>query len=161
MTNSTEIAYFLGIQVRWNQRLKKIHLSLEKYLNDILAYFMMDSCHLVTTPFLVVLKLNKSMAPIIVEDIIATKDIPYKNVVGSLMLVMVCTFLDMVDLVFHIFQFMNNPRKGALDYYKKAFMVIRVMCLPWNYLFTFIIQQCLLLVGVIFIGLLMSIIAGP
>jgi hypothetical protein len=84
---------------------------------------MMDFHHLVTTPFLVVLKLSKSMAPIIVENVIAIKDIPYKNVVGSLMHVMVCTCLDLVDFVFHIFQFMNNPRKGALDYYKKGFMV--------------------------------------
>jgi hypothetical protein len=123
MIDSREIAYCLGIQVRWNQRLKKIHLSLEKYLNDILAYFMMDSCHRVTTPFLIVLKHNKSMAPIIVEDVIAMKDIPYKNVVGSLMHVMVCTCLDFVDFVFHISQFMNNPRKGALDYYKKGLMI--------------------------------------
>ncbi len=123
MTNSGEIAYCFGIQVRWNQRLKKIHLSLDKYLNDILAYFMMDSCHLVTTPFFVVFKLNKTMAPIIVEDVIAMKDIPYKNVVGSLMHAMICTCLDLVDFVFHIFQFMNNPRKKTLDYYRKGFMV--------------------------------------
>ncbi len=123
MTDNREIAYCLGIQVRWNQRLKKIHLSLEKYLNDILAYFMMDSCHLVTTPFFIVFKLKKTMALIIVEDVIAMKDIPYKNVVGILMHAIVCTCLDLVDLVFHIFQFMNNLRKKALDYYKKGFMV--------------------------------------
>jgi hypothetical protein len=121
MINSREFFYCLGIKVRWNQRLKKIHLSLEKYLNDILAYFRMDSCHLITTPFLVVVKLNKSVTPIIVEDVIAMNNIPYKNVVGSLMHAMVCTCFDLVDLVFHISQFMNNPRKGPLDYYKKRF----------------------------------------
>jgi hypothetical protein len=31
------------------------------------------------------------MSPIIAENVIAMKDIPYKSVVGSLMHVMVCT----------------------------------------------------------------------
>jgi hypothetical protein len=79
------------------------------------------------------------VAPIIVEDVIAMKDIPYKNVVGSLMHAMVCTCFDLVDLVFHISQFMNNPRKGALDYYKKGSMVHYGYVLTLE-LFTFILQ---------------------
>jgi hypothetical protein len=43
------------------------------------------------------------MAPIIVEDVISMKDIPYKNVVGSLMHAMVCSCLDLVDLFFTFF----------------------------------------------------------
>jgi hypothetical protein len=40
---------------------------------------------------------------------------------------------------FHIFQFMNNFRKGALDYYKKGFMVHYGYVLTFE-LFTFILQ---------------------
>jgi hypothetical protein len=42
MTDSGEIAYSLGIQVKQNRKFKKIHLSQEKYFNDILAQFKMD-----------------------------------------------------------------------------------------------------------------------
>jgi len=91
MINSGEIAYFLGIQVKQNKKFKKIHLSQEKYFNDILAQFKMDSCHLVIPPFQASFKFNKSMAPITIENVIAMKEIPFKTIVGIIMHVMVCT----------------------------------------------------------------------
>ncbi len=54
----------------------------------------MDSCHLVTLPFQTSFKLNKSMAPITIEDVITMKDIPFKTIVGFIMHAMVCTRLD-------------------------------------------------------------------
>jgi hypothetical protein len=98
MTNSGENAYCLGIQIRWNYKPKKIHLSQEKYLNDIVIRFKMDSCHLVITPFPLGFKLNKSMAPITTEDVIAIHDVFYKSVLGNLMHAMVCIRLDLVVL---------------------------------------------------------------
>jgi hypothetical protein len=37
MIDSGEIACYLGVQVKLNRKLKNIHLSQEKYFNDILA----------------------------------------------------------------------------------------------------------------------------
>jgi hypothetical protein len=98
MTNSGEIAYCLGIQVKQNRKFKNIHLSQDKYFNDIFTRFKMDSCHLVTPQFQASFKLNKSMAPITIEDVIAMKDIPFKTIVGIIMHVMVCTRLDFAYL---------------------------------------------------------------
>jgi hypothetical protein len=39
-------------------------------------------------------KLNKSMAPILANDVITMKDVPYK-IVGSLMNVTICTMVDL------------------------------------------------------------------
>lgn len=58
----------------------------------------MDPCHLVITPFPIVLRLNKSMAPITTEDVIAKQDVFYKSVLGNLMHAMVCIRLDLVIL---------------------------------------------------------------
>lgn len=98
MIDNGEIIYCLGIQVKQNRKFKKIHLSQEKYFNDMVAQFKMDSCHLVTLPCKANFKLNKSMAPIIVEDVIAMKNIQFKIVVGTLMHVMVCIRLDFAYL---------------------------------------------------------------
>jgi hypothetical protein len=68
----------------------------------------MDSCYLVTTIFQASFKLNKSMTPIIAEDEIVMKDVPYKNIVGNLMHVMVCTRLDLAYPISHVSQFMNT-----------------------------------------------------
>jgi hypothetical protein len=44
------------------------------------------------------LKLNKSMAPIIANDVITLKDVHYK-IVGSLMNVTVCRMVDLEDQI--------------------------------------------------------------
>jgi hypothetical protein len=44
------------------------------------------------------LKLNKCMAPIIANDVITMKDVPYK-IVGSFMIVTVCTMVDLEDQI--------------------------------------------------------------
>jgi hypothetical protein len=82
----------------------------------------------------------KNMAPIILEDVIATKDIPYKNVVGNLMHVMVCTRPNLAYLVSRIYQFMNNPEmehrvatKRILGYIKGTF----AFGITYDFLFLF------------------------
>jgi hypothetical protein len=56
-------------------------------------------------------KLNKTKFPVTMYDIITMRKIPYSNVVGSLMHVMVCIWPNITYLVFHISQFIYNPRK--------------------------------------------------
>jgi hypothetical protein len=47
------------------------------------------------------------MTPIIAEDVIVMKDVPFKNVVGNLMHFMVCTRPDLAYSSSHVSQLMN------------------------------------------------------
>lgn len=51
---------------------------------------------------LVTFKLNKTKFPVTMYDIITMKKIPYSNVVGSLMHVLMCTWCNITYFVFHI-----------------------------------------------------------
>jgi hypothetical protein len=59
---------------------------------------------------LVTFKLNKTKFIVIMYNIITMRKIPYANVIVSLMHVLVCTWPNITYLVFHIWQFINNPR---------------------------------------------------
>jgi hypothetical protein len=78
-----------------------------KWCVDKIYNGLMSSNH---HTILVTFKLNKTKFPITMRDIITMRKIPYANVVGSLMHVLVCIGPNITYLIFHIWQFINNPR---------------------------------------------------
>ena len=72
----------------------------------------MTNSKLVTTPMPQQFKLSTSQAPKTNDDIIYMEGIPYANVVGSLMYVMVCIHPDIAHAVSLVSRFMANPGKA-------------------------------------------------
>ncbi|TPX52861.1 DNA-directed DNA polymerase [Powellomyces hirtus] len=97
MTDLDEVNHYLGMRVRRNYTRRVIYLVQESYVNDILERFSMQDCKPVNTPMD-----QTKLEPYKVEN---TKTSPnpqegeYREIVGSLMYLMICTRPDIVVAV--------------------------------------------------------------
>src|SRR5277367_4124901 len=87
MTDQGEISFVLGINITRNHQKRTIHLSQPRYIEAILKKFGLYNCNPSNTPgdTSVTLKKNET------NNEEAQKNIPYREAVGSLMYLMLCT----------------------------------------------------------------------
>ncbi|KAK9053912.1 hypothetical protein SSX86_024987 [Deinandra increscens subsp. villosa] len=101
----------LGMEIRRDRVKKELYLTQEGYVKNILQQYGMEGCKPITTPFAPHFKLS-------LEDCLKTKEesdymakVPYSNVVGSLMYLMVCTRPDISYEVSMVSRCLANPGK--------------------------------------------------
>ena len=99
----------LGIEIQRDRKLKKLSLSQECYINKVLSQFGFLELKPVTTPLAQHFKLSHLQAPKTKEDISYMEKVPYTNLVGSIMYIMVCTRPDLCQAVSVVSRFMGNP----------------------------------------------------
>jgi hypothetical protein len=109
MSDLGDISFIIGINVIRDRPNRLIRLSQRQYALDILEKYNMSDCKPVSTPLDPGCKLSHSMCPKTPHEIEDMKGVPYRNVVGSLMYLMVCTRPDIADSVGIVSQFMQNP----------------------------------------------------
>lgn len=105
-----KLSYCLGIQ--FSQNNDSISMCQTKYINDLLIKFNMLDCKSVVSPLDPNLKLSKEMSPQCEEEIAEMKDIPYRQLIGSLMYLSVATRPDITHAVNFLSQFNNAPGKS-------------------------------------------------
>lgn len=71
----------------------------------------MTECKLVTSSFDSNIKLSKDDIPKHDDEMVYMRKIPYSNVVGSLMYVIICKRLDLVFPLRVLSRYMANPRR--------------------------------------------------
>lgn len=85
---------------------------------------------------LVTLKLNKTKFPLTMYDIITMRKIPYSNVIGSLMHVMVCTWPNIIlFMLFFIFHNLLTILEKNLGNHKVNFEVHQSYYYIWDQVF--------------------------
>ena len=91
MKDLEETSYILGIKLvrDWNN--KTLALSQAVYINKILARFSMKNSKTNLLPFRHGITFSKDQYPKTSEEIEKRRRVPYAEVVGSLMYVMLCT----------------------------------------------------------------------
>ncbi|XP_073942519.1 uncharacterized protein [Choristoneura fumiferana] len=99
MRDLGEINYCLGITFERDE--KQIILKQRQYIETILENFGCKDCKPASTPMDTGLKLTKGTSPT------KEKDIPYQNLIGSLMYLAVATRPDIMFAVSHLSQFNN------------------------------------------------------
>ncbi len=124
MKDLGQLTYFLGIQVMRDCNKGTISLGQPKYIAEILKSFNMENCKLVVTPLETSSKLCKPLATRTPEDIDAMKRVPYRELVDSLMYVMVATKPDLSNAVSIISQFMQDP---SLEHWVAATRILRYL----------------------------------
>ncbi|KAM1399624.1 hypothetical protein ACFX2F_027020 [Malus domestica] len=113
MKDLGEARKILGMEIERDRAKGKISLCQKQYLNKVLQRFRMnENSKPVSTPLASHFKLNASMSPKTVEESQYMAQIPYANVVGSLMYAMVCTRPDISQAVSIVSRYMHNPGKG-------------------------------------------------
>jgi hypothetical protein len=95
--------YYVGFHVKCWREVRATFLHQTCYIKQIINCFGMVDCHLVTTSI-----------DIHTHLVVATKkdeivDVPYKEVVGSLIYVMTLTFLDITYVVTYVAKFVERP----------------------------------------------------
>ncbi len=124
MKDLGQLTYFLGIQVMRDRNKGTISLGQSKYIGEILKSFNMENCKLVATPLEASSKLCKPLTTRTPEEIDAMKGVPYRELVGSLVYVMVATRPDLSNAVSIISQFMQDP---SLEHWVAATRILKYL----------------------------------
>ena len=101
----------LGMQILRHRKAKKLWLSREKSIEQILERFNMKHAKPVNTPLSAHFKLRKKSSSSSKKEKKDIASIIYSSVVGSLMYAMVCTQPDVAHAVGVVSRFLVNPGK--------------------------------------------------
>ena len=81
----------LGMKIVRDRKAKKLWLSQERYVEQVIKRFNMESAKPVSNPLASHFKLSKSLSPSSRENVEKMVAVPYSSAVGSLMYAIVCT----------------------------------------------------------------------
>lgn len=110
----------LGIEVQQDPDSKEITMSQQKYVQTILKRFKMSDCKPVSTPLNCSIKLSLNMSPKTEEEKAEVQNLPYQNLVGSLMYLATSTRPDIAHAVSVLSQKKNELWETTLDCWKKS-----------------------------------------
>ncbi|CAL5378709.1 unnamed protein product [Camellia sinensis] len=101
----------LGMKIVCDRETKRLWLSQEKYVEQVIEKFNKKDTKPVSTPLANHFKLSKSSCPSSTKEREEMETIPYSSAIGSLMYEMVSTRPDIAHAVGVVSRFLSNPRK--------------------------------------------------
>lgn len=112
-----QVEKFLGIEIERDFKNKRLMLHQKTYIQSVLNKFNMMDCKSVSTPCEVGLKLEKS-------DQMSSK-YPYRELIGCLIYLVICTRPDLAFAVSYFSQFQNNSNDEHYTYLKRVLRYIK------------------------------------
>jgi len=109
MSDFGEAETVLGIQIKRNWDEGWIELNQARYTQTVLEKFNMRDCKSVSIPLEPNVKYSREQGPQNEEEREGMKSVPYREAVGSLMYLMVCTRMDIAAAVGTFSRFMQDP----------------------------------------------------
>ena len=125
----------LGMKLVRDRAARSISLSQPGYIESILEHFQMADCNPVQTPMEENIKLSSSMSPSSVEERLAMKNIPYRELVGKLLYLAIATRPDIAYAVGVLCRFVENPGPAHWDAGKRVLRYLKGttnMCLVYS-----------------------------
>ena len=116
---SSEAKHFVGLSISRNRKEKLLYVSQPDYTEKILQRFQMSRCNPVSLPATPEAFLNKE------ENSEKTVKVPFKEVTGSLMYLMLSTRPDIAFAVNQISQFCENPQPDHWAAVKRIFSYLQ------------------------------------
>ena len=101
------IKQFIGI--RFEQQESQLEMDLEQYIEKLLIKFDMQDCIPSELPAIDTMQLSLRDAPKTQEETIKMKDIPYRQLIGSLLFTAITIIPEISYAVSKCAEFMNNP----------------------------------------------------
>ncbi|KAL2253784.1 UNVERIFIED_CONTAM: Retrovirus-related Pol polyprotein from transposon TNT 1-94 [Sesamum indicum] len=99
----------LGMSIIRDRKTSSILLNQKTYLLAILKKFSMENSKPTAVPLAAHFQLSKSQCPQSENDMQKMSKIPYSNVIGSIMFLMVCTRPDVAYAISCLSRYMSNP----------------------------------------------------
>ena len=103
------LEHFLGIHVKRNRTLGISSLSQQNFVDNVWTKFDMFECSPISTPLTVPCKLSSEDSPHTTEESYFMKNIPYRQVLGSIRYLVSCTRPDLSFATGYLSRFMENP----------------------------------------------------
>lgn len=125
MTDLGEAKSFLGLQLTRDRQSKKIWLSQQNYIEQILKRFNMDEANPVSTPMSNGEKFSKTQEPRTERERDNMKKIPYQEAIGSLLFAAQISRPDITFAVNSLSRFTNNPDVTHWAGVKRIFRYLR------------------------------------
>lgn len=112
----------LGMDIIRNREEGTLWLSQENYVDKVLSTYKMDDCKSVSTPLGAHFKLRAATDEVLKKEEEYMKQIPYANVIGSVMYLMIGSRPDLAYAVGLVCRYMSNPTK---DHWQAVKWVLR------------------------------------
>jgi hypothetical protein len=112
MTDLGEVHWLLGVEIRHDRANRTLSLSQGAYTKTILARFNLENASTVAMPMDPGQRLSKTQSPSTQEEIEDMADVPYRELVGSLMYAAVATRPDIAHAITALSQFLENPGRA-------------------------------------------------
>ena len=110
MTDLGEARWLLGVEIRCNCAKRTLSLSQSVYVQTILGQFSLEKANTVTSPMDLGVHLTKSQSPTTENEKDNMANIPYCELIGSLMYTAVAMCPNIAHTVTALSQFLKNPR---------------------------------------------------
>ncbi|KAK9076575.1 hypothetical protein SSX86_004909 [Deinandra increscens subsp. villosa] len=114
----------IGMEIERNMTNRILKLSQGSYIRKVLKSYGMEGCKPVKTSFAAHFKLSSKDSPVTDDEFKEMEKVPYAQVVGSLMFLMVCTRLDISFGVSVVSRFLSNPGK---EHWKAVKWILRYL----------------------------------
>ena len=124
---------FLGLQIDRNRERRELLLSQPQYIAGILRRFKMSTCFPTKTPADNQSHLTTSMSPTTPEGISSMAGVPYKEAIGSLIYLMMCTRPDIAYAVGQAARFSQNPDKPTGQLSSEFFRIFQAFSIMENF----------------------------
>ncbi|KAM2509975.1 hypothetical protein PS1_034510 [Malus domestica] len=125
MKDLGEAKKILGMEITRDRAKGFVSLNQRQYLEKLIRKFgVHDSTKPVSTPLAPHFKLSSLQCPKTDKENLQMKNIPYANLVGSLMYAMVCSRPDIAHAVGMVSRYMHNPGK---EHWQAAKWILRYL----------------------------------
>lgn len=118
MKDMKELKYFLGISIERDIKKGTLFISQEAYLNNVLKRFGMANCKGASTPMELHLQLPR-------EENATTTSMPYKELIGCLMYVVLTSRPDLSASVIYLSQFQSCATDTHFQHLKRILRYIK------------------------------------
>ena len=109
MTDLGEVCWLLGVEIRRDRAKRTLSLSQGAFVKTIVGRFNLEDANPVTTPMDPSVRLSKDQCPKTDEEKEDMADVPYRELIGSLMYASVATRPDVAHAITALSQFLENP----------------------------------------------------
>jgi transposase InsO family protein len=125
MKDLGELHYFLGIKIDRDINAGYSILSQENYAREVLTRFGMIDCKPVATPLENNVKFTGVIAGILDENSEIDRKFPYRQAIGALMYLSVCTRPDLATAISILSKFNANPQPEHWQAVKRVFRYLK------------------------------------
>ena len=125
MVDFGEVNTVLGMRVTRDRERGLLQIDQEKYAEEVLKRFNMEDCKPISIPLSPGDKLSQEQGAFTEAERRAMEVIPYRQVIGSLMYLMVCTRPDLASAIGLLSRFMQDPGRAHWEAAKRVLRYIQ------------------------------------